>query len=368
LEKKYFGGFEGLKKVISICITKKRVSLETQVNDNLTIEDIQKNGVIFLQPIGSSDTDTFYVVIPLIILDRLNTAFFIWNEISLLDPLKGVWNWNRFEEWECVFELIKNNAAVWAESIDSPVSFFYTSASQRADEQWTLCQMEAVVHEQHQFLAEGAQPTEIIKISSGRTIKGEDLTKYSFRCAPGNPLVDSRVFRNGKNSGLPWMICKQTKHSIETKNSLSLTQLEKAYEKFKVKMEPYWNSYCVFYVLITNRTMSIEDTNKFIVTHHNVCIINKKNFTEYYPTTFSSYSIFDDIDEDDEDHPKNIIRPDFSVISSSNENAETGQIDLEMDNENDERQSDNDFEDHENVIDEDFMDPEAVDESPSILM
>jgi len=74
------------------------------------------------------------------------------------------------------------------------------------------------------------------------------------------------------------------------------------------------------YVLITNWAMSVEDTNKFIVDHNNV--INKQNICEYCTTTFSSFSIFDDIIEDD-DHQKNIIRPDFSLSNSMIEEKET---------------------------------------------
>jgi len=77
------------------------------------------------------------------------------------------------------------------------------------------------------------------------------------------------------------------------------------------------------YVLITNWAMSVEDTNKFIVDHNNVCIINKQNICEYCTTTFSSFSIFDDIIEEDDDHQKNIIRTDFSLSNSMIEEKET---------------------------------------------
>jgi hypothetical protein len=47
-----------------------------------------------------------YTFVPLLLLHMLNLVL-AHVPISLIEPLIGVWNWKRFEDFEALFDLVK---------------------------------------------------------------------------------------------------------------------------------------------------------------------------------------------------------------------------------------------------------------------
>jgi hypothetical protein len=200
----------------------------------ITIEDIMKEGVIFLKNVSGSLQAGYYIVIPQIILHMLNCRYnFI--PLNLLEPLEGVWNWKKFENFESKLEAVKST--IMSKVYDT-TSFggYYWIEGKRESDVFSLLTLE-VATELHQFLPkEGgvAQVPHTILTDKG-AITGDDIYKYSFLCAPGTPSADSRVFRKANPDDMnqtPWMIVKQMKHSTSDKSTVTREYMEKVYHKF----------------------------------------------------------------------------------------------------------------------------------------
>lgn len=85
----YFGKTDGnrranLKVVLAYAITRRPVTLSTTLpNDGFTIEDVMKEGIIFLDPVDSA-SGNYHVLIPHILLQLLNVNFKVWPTMNLL--------------------------------------------------------------------------------------------------------------------------------------------------------------------------------------------------------------------------------------------------------------------------------------------
>ena len=104
-----FGGLPNLRKVIGMAYVRKLVLREELVDGERTLEDIMLEGVLFLKPHSTQNADgnlkTFCTILfPHLIMHLLNISYNLYN-INLLDPLSGVWDWDRFEKFDTQFEV-----------------------------------------------------------------------------------------------------------------------------------------------------------------------------------------------------------------------------------------------------------------------
>lgn len=90
------------------------------------------------------------------------------------------------------------------------------------------------------------------------TVYATDFFKFAFRCTAGNYGVDTRIFREADDKGLPWMICKQDKHSV-TDSFLSQNYVEQCFNNFKIAVEKWRTSFRVIYLFIADRPMWDEE-------------------------------------------------------------------------------------------------------------
>src|SRR4051794_32382711 len=97
------GGFANLKKVIAFCVGRKHVQLQTKIGDVTIVDDVMKEGIIFLQPTRPDGSSFYWIVLPQLTLHLVNTSTFAYP-INFLDPLQEVWNWKKFEDFENAFD------------------------------------------------------------------------------------------------------------------------------------------------------------------------------------------------------------------------------------------------------------------------
>jgi hypothetical protein len=309
-QERRFGGRENIKVVLAMTVNALIVTPGTKlhpkkVNDTLidiTIEDVMKEGVIFVIPTGN-DAKSYKVFLPLVFIHCLNMAFGIFN-LRFDEVVKKDWNWKSFEEWDCKYQLIKNNSWLWLSELPTlehrtDLSTLYACDHiDSRNKQLLLCEILDVAYEKKTFLVKDTEnpgsPQGTILTDIGE-IPSASFTSYSFRCCTNNPSVDCRVFHQPqKNDKVqkPWLICKQYKHS-GTGAKLSLDKMNKSYIQWDKRMRNFFPTYRCFYVLITNQPIEEDDlkqfTNRFCVS-----VVCKNNFGSYCALGFSVYSVFDD--------------------------------------------------------------------------
>lgn len=124
-------------------------------------------------------------------------------------------------------------------------------------------------------------------------IAKKDFFKYSFRCAKGNPSVDSRVYREAADGGLPWLIVKQDKHSIAD-SYISKEKIIEMYEKFKSRSKIFESQYRILYIVVTSRPVKSEDIASLANSYNDIGVLGKDQLEEYVSLSLGSYTVFND--------------------------------------------------------------------------
>jgi hypothetical protein len=262
-----------------------------------------KEGVIFIIPSAFHD-GSFKVILPLVFLHCLNSKYAIFP-YRLDEIFEKNWEWKSFEEWDCKYQLIKNNAWLWLSRLANIQNFrtdlgtlYSCKHPDSRYKQLSLCDILDIAQETEHFLKKDINKTNLpqntISTNLGQISK-EYFIRFSFRCCAGNPSVDSRVYyKELQNDEIqkPWMICKQYKHSVKN-TKLSLEKMNKAYFAWEKRIDGYIDYYRCFYVLITNQFIDQNDIDEF-EKRKSVAVVCRNNFGSYCPIGFSVYSIFDD--------------------------------------------------------------------------
>lgn len=105
---KYFKSTTNVKYVVDCGLVGRPVKKEDILpTGGITFEDLQLEGVLLLYPYTPGN---YIVVLPQILLHLINLGL---NELALplnvVEPLEGIWNWKRFEDFEAQYECIRVN-------------------------------------------------------------------------------------------------------------------------------------------------------------------------------------------------------------------------------------------------------------------
>eukprot|EP01124_Arcella_intermedia_P021706 TRINITY_DN308_c0_g2_i13.p1 TRINITY_DN308_c0_g2~~TRINITY_DN308_c0_g2_i13.p1 ORF type:complete len:781 (-),score=117.95 TRINITY_DN308_c0_g2_i13:15-2357(-) len=308
-----FGCLDNLQVVIALAVNAIRVPLELELYNDVTIEDIMKKGVILLR---SSKRGGFKVVLPMVYIHCLNISFNIFP-ILFEQVFKKPWDWQDFENWDCDYQLIKNNTCFWLSNmtfglkpnknnkkplfvlpkIRTTLGTLFNCKNIHQEKEIQLCEIRSVALEKKQFLAKSMQKPQILIDTNIGQIEQQDFKYYSFRCLAGNPSVDARVFyeatSNDKNQK-PWMVCRQFKHRMNNETKMSFEQILSNYRAWSENTTPYFDSYRCFYVLITNQQVDDSVIDQVTKRLPEMSVVYYQEFGKYCPLTFSLYSIFDD--------------------------------------------------------------------------
>lgn len=101
---------ENLRWALVKSVAGATVRMDSILPSGDTVEDLMVEGLIFLKPetFGENE-ESYYLVMPLFLLNVANTKLKP-SPIplpNLIEPLEGVWNWQRFENFVNNFEVIK---------------------------------------------------------------------------------------------------------------------------------------------------------------------------------------------------------------------------------------------------------------------
>jgi hypothetical protein len=268
-----------------------------EIYNNLTVEDVMKEGVVLLR---NSKRGGYKVVLPMVYIHCLNTSFQIFP--TRFDVVfKKQWHWAEFEDWDCQYQLIKNNTCLWLNNLlkdfQTDLGTLFNCKNQNREKLIQLSEIQSIAYEAAQFLKTKitASPQKEILSNLG-TIPEKDFKFYSFRCATGNPSVDSRIFYEATPNDKiqkPWMVCRQYKHSVRDNLKLSGSDITEFFLDWKSRVCGHYDQYRCFYVVITNTIVSDDDI-EMVSKYPEMSLICKKNFGKYCPLSFSIYSIFDD--------------------------------------------------------------------------
>jgi len=124
-----FGGMDNLTVVIAMTINAVIVTLETKLYPKIvkdkpievTIEDVMKEGVIFIIPSAFHD-GSYKVILPLVFLHCLNSKYAIFP-YRLDEIFEKNWVWESFKEWDCKYQHIKNNSWFWLSKLPNIQNF-----------------------------------------------------------------------------------------------------------------------------------------------------------------------------------------------------------------------------------------------------
>jgi hypothetical protein len=94
---------EDIRQVFTWSIIGKIVCKSTKLPSGATIGETMEKGLIFLFPFKTG----YQLVLPLLLLHCINLKYLFIPEFNMLEPLTGVWTWEKFEEFEVTFERIK---------------------------------------------------------------------------------------------------------------------------------------------------------------------------------------------------------------------------------------------------------------------
>jgi hypothetical protein len=179
-----FGSFNNLKFLLACVITQRSVRRDTALPDNATVEDVEKEGVIFLKP---ASFGAYVVTIPQLILHMLNLANIVFPDINLLDPLSEAWDWNRFEEFEVHFDALKNSFFSLIGSTALLTELYTSNVSQVLQGKSFAVVPVRKINEAQQFLPKEGQAEVMSSIkviaSDGTigTVQGTALFNFAFK-------------------------------------------------------------------------------------------------------------------------------------------------------------------------------------------
>jgi len=134
------------------------------------------------------------------------------------------------------------------------------------------------------------------------TYMEDKMFDFVYLSCPGNPSVDSRVFRgyspgtDDKTDDRPWLFVKQTKHSQGVTN-LSIAYLESEFKKWQNLRAPLDKYFRVPYIIFSNRNCSKADIIEFTTKHSGVFVICRANLNEFLPSAFATFAYFEDVDQ-----------------------------------------------------------------------
>lgn len=312
-----FGTVDQIQKILAYSITQQPIN---NLDDNSPVEgrswrSLMVTGAIYVICINSS----FRIIWPPIVASMLSDSLYLF-EIDILFPVKAEWNWKVFEEHEPYIDAVKTNLLISAGYTEIEISKLYSEfCSPPLKSKRVQLQNLTVAKETSQFL-----PMRSYTISSDKgnfRFDDDDLYKYSFLCQNGNPSIDSHVFRkcssDETNDLRPWMICKQTKHSIES-STLTGDYLEGEFKKWQKFREPFNNKFRVPYILFSNRNCSRMDVESFVNKHAGVMVICRANLNSYLPTVLSCFAYFDDVES--------VLKEDFIPDASTNSEIEDDEL------------------------------------------
>ena len=105
---RYFKSTINMKYVVDCGLVGRPVNKDDKLpTGGITIEDLQLEGVLLLYP-QTEGTGQYIIVLPQIFLHWFNLAL---NELALplnvVEPLEGIWNWKKFEDFEAQYESIR---------------------------------------------------------------------------------------------------------------------------------------------------------------------------------------------------------------------------------------------------------------------
>jgi len=301
---KNFGKKEEILKIIAISMTQQPIHLEelspVVVEEDgkkhqLSWESLMIRGSIYVIPEPS--TNNFRISFPPIVASMLSDAMYLF-EFDLLQPIKTEWNWKKFELMEPIIDAAKTNIFVDAGYDEIEFAKFYGSVnSMYLDGIKMKLQKVTVANELHQFLPKNKISNNLVESDQGNFGSTDDrLCKYSFLCAPGNPSIDSRIYRKVPSKDNLLMICKQTKHTIAS-SELTFEYLKSQYERWRKYRIPFEDEFFVVYVLFSNRNCSEWEIQKFLLECKTAVIICKVNLEKYLPSVLACYADLQELND-----------------------------------------------------------------------
>lgn len=289
--KSNFGTAEQVKEIIAISLTRQEINLENiSPVDGLTWENLMIRGSVYIFQNR--------IIFPPIVASMLSDALYLFD-IDLLEPVKKDWNWKRFESAEPIIDAVKTNIFASAGFKEIEISKFYGDLCSPGliGKKMSLQKVE-VANETHQFLPVNKIRATVVESEVGNFMKNDEkLFEYSFLCHTGNPGVDSRIFRKSSLDDTiktPWMICKQTKHTIDNITSLTELYLEEQYRQWRGLKIPLQENFRAPFVLFSNRNCTESDIRKFLNNHTGAIVICKANLNLYLPTVLSCFMDMDE--------------------------------------------------------------------------
>jgi hypothetical protein len=300
-------GFDDIRTVISLAITRQVIQRAWKLPSGASIGEVERDGLLFL----SSVQDGFAIVMPFVMLKVLNEVLgvspggrIIPSDLLLIPTQGRPWRWQDFERFHGHYQALLIGSLIdLKEATQTTITWRLSDVFRGAKGRGTLLghlirlRRLGVYTEKHKFLStttDIAAPEPEVLCDDGVS---RDLTYGIFQCATNCVSIDHRWALDSPSRLL--VVFMQDKFShIDTKDpTITETQLLTWYNTTHASVRLYSPVATIILVLFTVRNVNVEDLSRM----PQLILIDHDCIEDYLTPTFARRGLIEPTMDDAED-------------------------------------------------------------------